>query len=194
MIDVVAASEFDAAGIAHVYVDAWRHAYAGILPEKALLGMTYARSTREWSWIIRNRTDVQPVIVARGANGIVLGMASVGLSRAIDRPQIGYFADSQFDAPIGEVQTLYVHPDWQDRGIGRGLLAAGFEALARRDCVGAFLWVLRDNPSRFFYERVGGERIAERGQKLWGAPVPQLAYGWKELAATAQRLAACSAR
>jgi hypothetical protein len=37
--------------------------------------------------------------------------------------------------------------------------------------------VLRDNPSRYFYERVGGKVVAER-QSGWGRMVTSFCYGW----------------
>ncbi len=82
---------------------------------------------------------------------------------------------------VGEVFTLYVLPEFQDRGIGRQLLAASFSALSERGCERAFLWVISNNPSQFFYERVGGRRIANRTERLWGADLDQTAYGWGDL-------------
>jgi hypothetical protein len=41
--------------------------------------------------------------------------------------------------------------------------------------------VLADNPSRFFYERMGGKRAGERDEQLWGAKLHELAYGWDAL-------------
>ncbi len=193
MITVETAGETDVAEIARVYVETWRTAYAGILSDAALTGMSYRRSAEEWGWVIRQRRDVQPVIVARESDQ-VLGMVSVGLSRRRDRPSGGRFEASTLALPVGEVFTLYVAPEAQERGIGRRLLAAGFEALAGRNCARAFLWVLRDNPSRFFYERMGGRTIAERTELLWGRSVPELAYGWDDCVAAGRRLAACSVR
>lgn len=194
MIEIERATQNDCPGIARVYVDAWCQAYAGILPDAALLRMSTERSVEEWSWVVRHRTDIQPVFVARESDGSVLGMVSVGASRRRDRPAGGVFEPSTLEAPVGEVFTLYVAPDAQDRGIGRRLLAAGLGELGRRNCRRCFLWVLRDNPARFFYERMGASRIAERAESLWGRAVPQLAYGWQDSGAVASRLAACPAR
>ena len=170
----------DAAGIAKVYVDAWRSAYAAILPHRVLLGMSYERQAREWSWIIRSRAEVQPVIVAAEADGGVVGFASFGLARSNGRPVSARFAGER-DATVGEIYTLYVQPEFQERGIGRELLAAAFAAMADKGYGCSFLWVLRDNPSRYFYERVGGKMIAERQEQLWGSVTDQICYGWSDL-------------
>ena len=45
----------------------------------------------------------------------------------------------------------------------------------------AVIWVLADNPARFFYERMGGKRAGERDERLWGALLHEIGYGWSEL-------------
>jgi hypothetical protein len=51
----------------------------------------------------------------------------------------------------------------------------------------SFLWVLRDNPSRYFYERVGGKAVAERRERLWGSTLDEICYGWSDLARAVDR-------
>lgn len=181
MTTIGLATERAAAGIAKVYVDAWRSTYAALVPHRVLLGMSYQRQTREWSWVIRNRAEAQPVIVAAEANHDVVGFTSFGPSRLGDRPAGGRFA-GEGDANVGEIYTLYVLPEFQERGIGRRLLAAAFAAMVAKGCGCGFLWVLRDNPSRYFYERVGGKAVAERRERLWGCTLDEICYGWPDLA------------
>jgi hypothetical protein len=45
------------------------------------------------------------------------------------------------------------------------------------------VWVLTDNPSRFFYQAMGGKAAATRDEPLWGTIVRQTAYHWPDLAA-----------
>jgi GNAT superfamily N-acetyltransferase len=196
MTTIRPATERDAAGIAKVYVDAWRSAYAAILPHRVLLGMSYEQQTRQWSWTIRNRAEVQPVIVAAEADHDVVGFTSFGLARPGDRPAgfagerdaTGFAGERDVtgfagDAKVGEIYTLYVQPDFHERGIGRGLITAAFAAMIGKGYDRSFLWVLRDNPSRYFYERVGGTLIAERQQHLWGCMTDQICYGWPDMTA-----------
>jgi ribosomal protein S18 acetylase RimI-like enzyme len=168
----------DAASIAKVYIDTWRSTYAAILPHRGLLGMSYGEQTRQWSWIIRDHA--QSVIVAGEADEGVVGFASFGPARVRDRPAVGRFAGEQA-AKVGEVYTLYVLPDFQERGIGRALLTTAFTTLVERRCDCGFLWALRDNHARFFYERIGGKAIAERREPMWGCPLDQVCYGWPDL-------------
>jgi GNAT superfamily N-acetyltransferase len=178
MTTIRPATAQDAAGIAKVYVDAWRSAYAAILPHRGLLGMSYEDQARQWSWIVRDHT--QSVIVAREADDGVVGFVGFGPARVRDRPAVGRFAGEE-DAKVGEVYTLYVLPDFQERGIGRQLLAAAFSALLEKRYTCGFLWALRDNHSRYFYERVGGKLVAERQERQWGRMTDQVCYGWADL-------------
>ena len=52
----------------------------------------------------------------------------------------------------------------------------------------AFLWVLRGNPSRWFYQRLGGRLVAESATRVAGVSVPQTAYAWDPI----ERLIAAS--
>jgi GNAT superfamily N-acetyltransferase len=188
MTTIRPATERDAAGVAEVYVDAWRSAYAAILPHRVLLGMSYQRQAREWSWTIRNRAEREPVIVAAEPDRGVVGFVSFGPARVSARPAGGRFAGAR-DARIGEIYTLYVRPEHQERGIGRRLLMAAFAALVDQGHGCGFLWVLRDNPARYFYERVGGALVAERQEHLWGCVTDQVCYGWPDLAQAIERAA-----
>jgi hypothetical protein len=51
----------------------------------------------------------------------------------------------------------------------------------------AVIWVLAGNPARFFYERMGGRRVAEREEALWNVVLPEAAYGWDDLKALRAR-------
>ena len=186
MTTIAPATEQDAAGIANVYVNAWRSSYAAILPHRVLLGMSCEQQTRQWSAAIRDAR--QSVIAATEADHGVIGFASFGPARRNARPAAGRFAGED-DARVGEVYTLYVLPDFQERGIGRRLLAAAFAALDGKGYGCALLWALRDNHARHFYERVGCVIMAERQEQLWGCGVNQVCYGWPDLAHAMDRSA-----
>jgi ribosomal protein S18 acetylase RimI-like enzyme len=159
----------DAADIARIDIETWRAAYAGILPEKLLVGMAPAQRTRLWTSVLARTPG--DVIVATDRRGTVVGFGSCGERR---------------DGPVqfaGEIFTLYVGLDVQGQGIGRQLLLALFTRLARRGRDSAVVWVLRDNPSRFFYERLGAKLASHRKIHVGGAPVEALAYGWSDLPA-----------
>ena len=43
--------------------------------------------------------------------------------------------------------------------------------------------MLADNPTRFFYEGLGGERVGERVDTMAGVDVEEVAFGWHDLEA-----------
>src|SRR5258708_18628801 len=131
MTTIGLATDRAAVGIAKVYVDTWRSAYAGLLPNRVLIGMSYERQAREWSWVIRNRADAQPVIVAAEPNRGVVRFVSFVLSRIADRPASGPHSGAG-GSNVGELLPLYVRPELQERGIGRRLPAPALTAMPER--------------------------------------------------------------
>ena len=69
-------------------------------------------------------------------------------------------------------------PDWQGQGAGRELLLAMFDHLRSAGFREALIWVVAANPSRFFYEAMGGQRTVERIERLWGVELPEIGYRW----------------
>ena len=78
----------------------------------------------------------------------------------------------------GEIETLYVLDDWREQGLGRRLMRAAARDLASRGCRSVFVWVLRDNPSRFFYRHLGGQAVAHGTTSVAGVSLAQTAFGW----------------
>lgn len=153
----------DAAAIAHIHIDTWRDAYAGILPDRVLLGMSIDREKGGWNGALLRGEEV---FVAENAGDRVVGFGSCGPNR-LRRLESG-----------GEIYMLYVAPGHQGAGHGRALLSHMLSALAGHGYKAAVVWVLRENPARFFYQAMGGARLAERTERLWGVEVPQIAYRW----------------
>ena len=179
MIGVRRARPTDAAAIAAVHVAGWRSAYAGLLPDGYLAGLNPMRHAAGYEAAIRRGAGVFVAVAAGrdvpgGARAEVVGFATVGRARTA-------LAD-------GEVETLYVLDDWRDRGVGRGLMRAGAAHLQAQGCRSAFLWVLRDNPNRWFYERLGGRPVAESVTRVAATDLRQVAYAWDPI----ERLLAAS--
>src|SRR5215467_14857858 len=156
----------DARGIALLDVETWRTTYAGMLSAGYLVGLSERRREAGWrSVILREPRDVR---VGIDPTGTIVGFGSCGPNRG-----------DQFFA--GEVFTLYVAPDWQNQGIGRRLLVTLFRRLVAGGRRSAIVWVLRDNPARFFYERLGARQVSHRPLPVGGASVEAIAYGWRDL-------------
>jgi ribosomal protein S18 acetylase RimI-like enzyme len=167
-ITIRQADPADAPAIARLDVDTWRAAYAGVLSSSYLVGLSERRREAGWRSVILH--EPRDVRVAVDGGGGLLGFGSCGPCRG----------ERRF---TGEVFTLYVGPDWQNHGIGRRLLYALFRRLAAAGYGSAIVWVLRDNPSRFFYERLGGRQAARKALNVGGAWIDAVAYGWPDLGA-----------
>lgn len=169
----------DAAAIAQVHVETWQAAYAGLVPDAYLVRMTEAGQTFTWRRsLARSRTDERVLVAERagaGGRAELVGFASYGPHRGRDLPY------------SGELYTLYVLPDWQSAGIGRRLLQRSLRGLYERGIPDCVVWVLAANPGRFFYERMGGERVAERQEAFAGTDLAQAAYAWPDLEAWLQQ-------
>jgi GNAT superfamily N-acetyltransferase len=172
VIQIRQAAPADAVAIAAVHVAVWRTAYAGILPDTYLSRMSVTRHASHYAAGIRSGAGVF-VATASGedlppdSNTGIVGFTTAGPARGTGRS----LAD-------GEVETLYVLDDWRDRGIGRSLFRGAGEHLRAIGCRSAFLWVLRDNPSRWFYQRMGGRPVMEMEIEVAHQPVVQTAFVW----------------
>ena len=161
---VRAARVEDAAAIAAVHVAAWRSAYAGLLPPGYLAGLSVDRNTGQFRASIAAGASV---LVAE-SEGRVVGFCTMS------RPRTAGIAE-------GEVETLYVLDDFRDQGLGRALLQEAGVVLAAGGCRSLFLWVLAENPNRWFYERMGGRAAMRSTAEVAGRSFDQVAYVWEPI-------------
>ena len=134
----------DAAGIGFVHCRGWQAAYAGLLPETILQGMSPEKSAARF-----RQEGCRDTLVAE-QNGRVVGFCGYGGWR--DDP----------DPDEGEIIGLYVLPELQRQGIGAALMKAALAELAARGCRAVSLWVLQGNDrAARFYERQGFARTGQ---------------------------------
>jgi ribosomal protein S18 acetylase RimI-like enzyme len=166
---VRAAKPADAGPIAQVHRDSWRTTYAGILPLDVIAREAGRKSEAMW----RRRLALQATgaatwIAERPGPGIV-GFASCGDAR------------SPIEGLDAEIYALYVLQPHQRRGVGRELVRACAKHFVRQGLFGFYLWVLKANRARMFYEALGGEIIGERDERLGKHDFAEVAYGWHDL-------------
>jgi len=160
----------DAVAIARVLVETWPNTYAGLVPSDYLARMSVARASPQWHRAAAKAEKGNDLMVAE-IDEEVVAFVSFGPNRLPDMP----FG--------GEVYALYVGVDWQGQGLGRRLLITALEALAKAKHDSALIWVLAANPSRFFYESMGGQRAGERFEAFAGTDLEEIAYAWPDLMA-----------
>ena len=160
----------DAAAIARVHVESWRSTYAGMLPEDMLIRLSSAEhEARWWRHVLGRFRRRHYVYVAEHRKEGVIGFVSGGPSR--DRELVH---DS-------EIYALYLLDEYHGVGVGRALFLRLADRLYRECGPGLVVWVLSANPSRFFYEAMGGARVSERVETFAGSDLEELAYGWPDL-------------
>jgi GNAT superfamily N-acetyltransferase len=164
VIAVRRAELVDATAIGAVHVAAWRSAYPGILPDEYLARLSPTRMALHYRAAIASGATVM-VAALKGQGPRIVGFTTAGPPRT---------------AGLGEaeIETLYVLDDWRDQGVGRQMMRAAASQLVARGYRSAFVWVLRDNPSRWFYQHIGGQPAAEGATRVAGVSVPQVAYAW----------------
>jgi ribosomal protein S18 acetylase RimI-like enzyme len=176
MIAVRRARPDDASGIAAVHVAAWRSAYAGILDDAYLAGLSEARLAGFYHRAILDRRGGHAVFVATA------GGADLPHDRAGPEPAIIGFASGgrarRKGLAEGEVETLYVLDDYRERAVGRRLMRAMAAHLRAIGCNSALVWVLANNPARWFYGHIGGREAMRDTVLVAGRPVPQTALVW----------------
>ena len=165
----------DAAGIAAVHIDTWRSAYTGIIPLAFLESLSISSRTKYWFDLLADATRPSPVLVVELAD-TVAGFVCAGPERT---------QDPEYKA---EIYALYVLPQYQARGLGRGLLVAALDCLISSDLGSLLVWVLADNPYRRFYDRLGGAVIRRRPVEVGGVSLAEVAYGWRSTASLARSL------
>lgn len=152
-VSIRPAAEADAEALAHLHVDAWEDAYAGLMPDEVFVDRraTVTQRVEAWRRILR---DASSLTTVAEHSGRLIGFTSVGAGDAAERPV------------EHELLALYVRAAWWGKGVGRALLLAG---LADRP---AFLWVLSGNDRAISFYRAhgfepdGAEHADEHGAEL----------------------------
>jgi GNAT superfamily N-acetyltransferase len=156
----------DVAAIARVHVESWRTTYKGIVPEDFLANLTYEQREPLWRQVLSKSAGLSLVDVAEDADGHIVGFASGGPERSGDTVY------------AGELYAIYLLDGWQRRGIGRQLTVTLVRQLVQAGLASLLIWVLAENPSRRFYEALGGRQVRERLEMTGGVEHMDVAYGW----------------
>jgi GNAT superfamily N-acetyltransferase len=153
----------DAAEMARVHVQAWRDAYAGLVPDAVLAGLSVEKRTAGWrEWLEPDQTQRAALaeagrIVAQSESwvaeieGAIVAFAGAGASRDPDASN------------TGELFSIYAIERAWDRGVGRALLARANAWMSELSFADATLWVLEGNTrARRFYEADGWSPDGQR--------------------------------
>lgn len=155
------AREADLGGLARVFDASWREAYRGIIPGVALERMISARTPVWWRAAL-NRG--RPIAVVETGDSLI-GYASYGRAR------------SRTLGSDGEIDELYLLPEYQGVGLGRRLFRAVQNDLADHGLRRLGVWTLEDNiRAASFYESLGGQRGPMVPDRVAGVPLTKVGY------------------
>jgi ribosomal protein S18 acetylase RimI-like enzyme len=80
-----------------------------------------------------------------------------------------------------EIIALHVQKPFQKQGIGKALFRTAAKRLMDASCKSTMLWTLKRNPTRHWYEKLGGIFLAEKSDEIDGWIVNEVAYGWNDI-------------
>ena len=81
----------------------------------------------------------------------------------------------------GELYAIYLLARHQRLGIGRSLVRKLCAWLLTEGLTTVYTWVLEENPSRRFYESLGGTEFKCQTITIGGRDVMEVAYGWDDI-------------
>jgi ribosomal protein S18 acetylase RimI-like enzyme len=156
----------DARAIAEIHYAGWQIAYSHVVSDEQMAAKLPERRVPFWQARIAEPTCV--VLIAEDEAGKAQGFVYAG--DVLDHDiRTGSLAG--FDC---EIYSLHCRKYVQGRGFGRLLMAETARAFQNRGRTALMLWAYRDNSYRKFYEKIGGEVIAEG----FDEDIPDVAYGW----------------
>jgi len=165
MCNLRRASIEDAEAIARVHVASWQGAYAGVLSEDFLAGLSVDRRAEGWRRLWTQQPDLHVYVAER--DGAIVGFASTGSSR-----------DEDAGESCGELEAIYLDTTFWGTGVGARLHALVIDDLAAGGFTEATLWVLDANArARLFYERHGWRLdTLVRDDEIGGVAVREVRY------------------
>jgi ribosomal protein S18 acetylase RimI-like enzyme len=156
----------DDAALARVHRDAWRYAYAGIIPGLTLERMIARRGPAWWG---RMHAGGSRALVI-DCDGALAGYTTLGRSRGRGAGAAG---------ATGEIYELYLRPEYQGCGLGRRLFAEARRTLAAHGLVRLSVWALSENEIACrFYRAMGGAEAAHAEDRFCGVPLAKTGFAW----------------
>lgn len=162
------AKENDLINVGRVQVESNRTTYHGIMPDDYLNNLSFEEKAKEWRTRLFKGNRDHYMYVAENDDRDIIGFIAGSLEHS----------DCLYE---GEILSFYIIKEYQGRGIGKQLLKALFQRYVIEDVKSVFLWTLQENPSRLFYEKMGGNMIRKRIINRGGKDLVQIGYAWNNI-------------
>ena len=165
MMQIRFATPEDAQAVAEIHVEAWRSAYAAILPEAFLSSLTVSSRLAFWEqFLSEKKGDLQVAM----AGDRMVGWINTGPCRDVDA--------ATDDA---EIWAFYVSPVVWSKGVGRELWVSARAHLLEQGHRQCHLWVLAQNTRAIrFYKAAGfdGDKSSTKTIEVGGSKVDELRF------------------
>jgi GNAT superfamily N-acetyltransferase len=159
------AGEGDIPGLSRLHVTTWNATYRGGRSG----GPTYELRERQWREVFSHPDGSWFCLVIERSDGELVGFAK-GM----------HYAHADLPAFAGELNKIYLLPEYQRMGLGRRLVGHVARRLLSQGIESMVLFGDARNPARACWEALGGEPLPHPDQSVSGN------YGWRDL----RRLAA----
>ncbi len=169
METIRAAQVEDAPGIGRVHVDSWRTTYKGIVSDEVLAKLSYTQREQNARQRLSHPVARIYTCVAEDEQGQIVGFIVGGINRD---------TSSVYKSELYAIYTLQVV---QGHGAGKRLTKALVERLVEDELYSMLVWVLADNPSRGFYEALGGHYVSTKPIEIGGVMLDEVSYGWDDI-------------
>jgi ribosomal protein S18 acetylase RimI-like enzyme len=166
----------DLKDLAAVHAASKQVAEKGIIVDEDLTVFTpeyYFEKWGEWS-----KFECSTIRVAVDNNDMIIGFVCFG--RVKTRPDFDKGVVPRYG---GEIYSLYLHPDYFGKGIGKALFMDACEHLAEQKLTTMLLWAMKKNKRACaFYEKMGGERVGKKrievGERSWAE---ESCFAWRDV-------------
>lgn len=155
------ATQDDVQQIAEVHVQSWKETYTGLIHQHILDDLRVEKRVQLWQILVGDENH--RIFVYENA-GKVLGFID-GLLHP--------------NKNIAEIKAFYLMKQIQGQGIGRELFEKFYQLIQPEQHQFLQLDVIKQNPSRYFYEKMGGQVIGEEVIPEYGEGVSDIFYQWR---------------
>lgn len=151
--------------MAHIKVDSWNATYKGIIDDDYLASLDYKIQTDRYIDSFDEYKYTVLVAIEKETNKVV-----------------GYscFSTSQNEfVPTSdcELVSLYLHPDYTGKGIGKSLFRETVKILKGYNKRNMLVWCIKDNVNATkFYQKLGGIKYTEKFAKIGSRVYPEYGY------------------
>ena len=150
----------DVQQIAEIHVQSWKETYTGIINQDILDNLSVEKRLQLWQKLV---VDENHRLFVYERDGEILGFLD------------GFLNPNK---NIAEIKAFYFLKQLKGQGFGRAMFEKFYQTIQPEQHQLLHLGVINHNPSRYFYEKMGGQMIGEEEIPEYGEGVNEVFYEW----------------